>query len=98
MIGRGEPRFYTMLDTVGPTHSHKVVVCVMDRLEGTVLSQRGGNTYGEVYEGVKAQTVCDVLNRYELSYCALRATGHDHEAAVRVLLKQHQEDNPDAPV
>ena len=70
----------------------------MDRLEDTVLSQRNNNTFGDVYETIKAQEICVVLNRYELSYCALRATGHDYEAAVQILLKQHHEGNHDGTV
>ena len=98
MIGRGEPRFYTVSQQTGHATSPRVAVCVMDRLENTALSLRGTNTFGTVYEEIKAQMLCDVLNRYELSYCALRATGHDYEAATQILLKQHQEDNPDVTV
>ena len=95
MIERGGPRFYMQSY---PTDDTTKVIRIIDRLEDTAVSWRNSNAYGEVYEVLKAHALCKVLNRYELSYCALRATGHNHEAAAQILLKQHQEDNPDGAV
>ena len=89
MIGRGEPRFYVTSQETGRIPRSRIMVRVIDRLENTIISQRHNDTFGIVYEEMGAQTVCDVLNRHELSYCALRATGHDYEAAVQILLRQH---------
>ena len=98
MIGHGEPRFYVTSHPTGNPQRPRIMIYIRDRLEKIMLTKRSSDTFGQPYGEIHAQMLCDVLNRYELSYCALRATGHDYEAAVQILLRQHQEDNPDATV